>query len=184
MRAAIVAVLLSSAVQAQWIESTIHGGRSDQSTHPIVLFVNVLDGVTAGPTWCYTAAFTAAPDLTGWCVPWVPIEQWATVDLSQMPGLPADVTHVRLTGELIVTPGYTPADQEICRITAAFRAPGNTLPGTHYSAHATGGTRSNWSALVPVVDRKFEVFVHVQPALPYPQHCALGLSARVIEYWR
>lgn len=184
MRAAIFAALLSSAAQAQWVESTIHGARTDQTTHPIVLYVNVLDGQTPGPTWCYTAAFTTAPDLAGWCIPWVPVQQWATVDLSAMPGLPADATHVRLVGELIITRGLTPPEQELCRITAAFRAPGSTLPGNHYVAHAVDGTRTNWSTLVPVVDRKFEVYIHVQPALPYPQHCALGLSARVQEYWR
>lgn len=123
-----------------------------------VSFPAIAPNVTPG-VWVFSTA--------SWTWPMMPLppQTWLTIDLADGPQwngwmwqLPLTTVAVELTGILVVTnPAAVP-----CEVRVTVRPPGSTWHEAGYQmqtgAPAVGGSRSNATVTVAVVDRKFELY--------------------------
>lgn len=145
-----------------WVEQRVVGVRTDNPKTPSVFFVNTATPV--GP-----AAAT-----------------WHQIDVTTL-GIPKDAKSVDVGGILIITHGST---VEICNLTVALRAAGDTLDPLNYvfqtiEADVTGGQRDSAYATVPVSNGIFEIqWLRTPTTGSYPTTCAFGINLAAQRYTR
>lgn len=111
----------------------------------------------------------------------VPFGKAVTIDTALI--APANAVGVSLSGILLVTHGTR---QETCDLRVWFRP----SPAHDWSAYrgqtietAVGsGQRSNHTLTVPMVDRKFQVWIEPATGAPWPTGCSYGVNYRP-DYW-
>lgn len=142
-----------------WVEGTRIGVPADNAKYPRVLFL-------------HSQGLDPEPRIV------LPQERWITIDLaddtiwSRPLNLPRDTKAVFLHLMLVITYPHQESGPA-CSIWANFRAPGSLLPALHYQTFATTslvgeGNRSTDMVIVPVVNRKFELYYWMNPSCPLP----------------
>lgn len=111
----------------------------------------------------------------------IPFGRAVTIDMTTR--APANAVAVGLSGMLIISHG---TNQESCDLRVWFRPDANARWGDYrgqtVEAHVGGGQRSNHSLVVPMTDKKFQVWVGPVAPVAWPQGCAYGVNY-VVDYW-
>lgn len=111
----------------------------------------------------------------------IPFGQAVTIDASHI--APAEAVGVSLSGMLIITKGTM---QETCDLVVYFRPSPDHKWGAYrgqtIEATPGGGQRSNHAITIPMVDRKFQVWIDPAGRPRWPTGCAYGVNYRP-DYW-
>lgn len=111
----------------------------------------------------------------------LPFGRANTVDLTSI--APPNAVAVAMSGMLIISHG---TNQETCDLRVWFRpdesARWGDYRGQTVEAHLGGGQRSNHSIVVPMKDRKFQVWFDPAGTPQWPQGCSYGVNYKV-DYW-
>ena len=111
----------------------------------------------------------------------IPFGQAVTIDASSM--APENAVGVSMSGMLIITKGSQP---ETCDLMVWFRPSPEHRWGDYrgqtIEATQGGGQRSNHSITVPMVDRKFQIWIDPAGRPAWPQGCAYGVNYKA-DYW-
>lgn len=111
----------------------------------------------------------------------IPFGQAVTIDASSI--APENAVGVSLSGILIITKG---AMKETCDLTIYFRPSPEHRWGAYrgqtIEATPGAGQRSNHSITIPMVDRKFQVWIDPAGRPQWPTGCAYGVNYRP-DYW-
>lgn len=107
----------------------------------------------------------------------IPLGQAVTIDTSSIS--PENAVGVSLSGILIITKGTM---QEACNLTVWFRPSPEHKWGAYrgqtIEATPGAGQRSNHSITIPMVDRKFQIWIDPAGRPSWPQGCAYGVNYR------
>lgn len=111
----------------------------------------------------------------------IPLGEAVTIDASSI--APENAVGVSLSGILIITKGTM---KETCDLTVWFRPSPEHKWGAYrgqaIEATPGAGQRSNHSITIPMVDRKFQVWIDPAGRPSWPTGCAYGVNYRP-DYW-
>jgi hypothetical protein len=103
-------------------------------------------------------------------------------------GIPHDAIAIMLSGVLIISPGYATESADLqlyIRRHGAAPSDGDIYLCAQTTAVAPGnGARTNFTTMVPVVDRKFDIWWHRSTGGYWPDHASYGIIAWPIAYVR
>jgi len=165
-----------TSMTSAWKENNIFGTlrgaqRAYNNAHQQLLYINSAsnyDTVLTGPTY----------------------GQWATIDVSKTfygvpTEIPPDANAILLSGILIISPGYAALTADL---QLYIRELGDTDPAYMCAQcvanSPTNGARTNFATVVPLVNRKFEMWWNRSTYAPWPDEPRYGLIAWPVMYFR